>query len=107
MKKYPVIYKNKEYEVRWDKDIFGDFYIEIYEVKHLGKIKYYKIKHIEHERVVNEFLHISKNASNYYIEQAKVLFKLWETKNQVKEDEKAAEIKKQKALAEWEGVIEG
>jgi hypothetical protein len=107
MKKYPVIYKNKEYEVRWEKDILCGFYIEIYEVKHFGKIKYYKRRYTQHEIVVNKFLHISKNASNYYIEQAKVLFELWETEIQENEAEKAAEIKKQKALAEWEGVIEG
>ena len=108
MKKYPVTYKGKEYEVRWEATPFK--YIVIYEVKHFWKIKYYRQRFYEYESEINRLVkaweNVPENDPSYYIAQVRTLFELWRRVLKNAEDEETAEIKKQKALAEWDGVIE-
>lgn len=104
MKKYPVTYKGKEYEVRWE-DYFG-YYLTIYEVKRFWKIKFYISRYRTWEVNIEDLVSIPENDPNYYIEEVMELFKLWEAVTQKEKEEKTVEINKQKSLAEWNGVIE-
>ena len=114
MKKYPVIYKNKEYEVRWEEgSLLGKhFYdhIAIYEVKKILKIfKYYKEVYSLNELYLMDYLSsidIYKDNPNYYIEEVKYLFYLMEDEASKEEKAKTNKYMKEKALAEWDGIIE-
>ena len=109
MKKYPVIYKEKEYEVRWE-TVFYQNYLSIYEVRKTFGIKYFKEICNEHESVVKEILkdvcEISKDDPNYYIEEVKCLFKLMELEIEKQKKKETNENTQKKALADWDGVID-
>ena len=110
MKKYPVIYKGKEYEVRWE-EYYGFTELVIYEVKIINifgklKTKTYKEKFKEYEKVIKEFVSISSSDPNYYIEEVKELFKIWEADEHCKKYGEEIENNKKQALAEWDGVID-
>ena len=108
MKKYPVTYKGKEYEVRWEKgSVFGRLYdnLSIYEVRKIFKIKTYKEVYCEYEWEVDKYINVPNSSPDYYIEQVKVLFELWEYSMESKRQKKIIEENKRNALAEWDGVI--
>jgi hypothetical protein len=102
MKKYPVTYKGQLYEVRW-KDAGWFPAIMIYKqitLKFL-KLKIYKQIYYEHTCDINKHIAIQKSNPNYYIEQIKELFRLYE------EDIKQTEIEsiKQQTLSNWDGIL--
>ena len=109
MKKYPVTYKGKEYEVRWEG--YSSFTeLVIYEVKTINifgkfKIRTYQKKFNVYEDVVEEIAKTSKENINYYIEEVKELFEIWEADEHCKKYGKEIEEQKKQALAEWDGVI--
>ena len=110
MNKYPVIYKGKEYEVRWE--IIGIHkHLTIYEVKernilNIIKRKTYIRKYYNYSFCVQELIAIPDDDPNYHIEEVKTLFKMWETELQEEENENNIKRKKMQALAEWDGVID-
>ena len=110
MKKYPIYYKGKEYEVRWEESrrSYSPLCTTlcIYEVKTIYKFKVYKKVFSFDEDLIKDFLDIKKihpNNPNYYIEEIKRLFKLWGREIEYKKIESS----KEQALANWDGVIEG
>lgn len=115
MKKYPVIYKGKEYEVRWTQAslVGSTFYdsITIYEVKEINifgiKIKRYKEKFSEYEHHIKELIDdILSTDPNYYIEEVKTLFKFWELCIKKEKEKQEISRAKIKSLEEWDGVID-
>ena len=114
MKKYPITYKNKEYEVRWEEgSLLGKhFYdhITVYEVKKILKnYKYYKEVYSVNENYLMDYLssiHIYKDNPNYYIEEIKCLFNLMEYDASKKEKANKEKYTKEKALEEWNGILE-
>ena len=110
MKKYPVTYKGKEYEVRWE-GYSSLIELVIYEVKTINifgklKIKTYKEKFKEYESVIKKIVSILSSNPTYYIEEVKELFKLWEADEYTKKYQEEIKNKKYQALAEWDGVID-
>lgn len=106
MKKYPVIYKGKEYEVRWEEDTFS--FLTIYEVKEIKifkkiKFKEYIEKYYSFTSTVQELVTVSDDDPNYHIEEIKTLFKMWEELLSI---ENVIE-KQEQSLEEWDGVIDG
>ena len=85
LKKYPIIYKGKSYEIRWEKhtyygEVMGT-YINLYQVTPtIFNIKRYKkvysndLKTIELALKMNN---IFENNPQYYVEQAKCVFNIW------------------------------
>lgn len=102
MKKYPVTYKGKAYEVRWNNNLLDS--IGIYEVSFLN-LKIYKYGCYTY--YLDEYLPkgITENHPDYYIEQVKTLFYLWERSCKEKETAKLIEKDKQMNLEEWDGVV--
>lgn len=110
MKKYPVKYKEKEYEVRWE-TLGIHIVLTIYEVKEIKifnkiKIKRYIKKYSENLYNIRVLMTITSNDSNYYIETVKLLFELWEKNLIAQEERNKIEIAKKQALEEWDGVID-
>lgn len=106
MKKYPVTYKGKTYEVRWKDELFYT-YISIYEVS-IIKIFKFKIKRYKHvyelpDIEIEDF--INKKDPNYYIEETKIVFKFLEADNKRKQEEEQLKANKLKALKEWDGYV--
>lgn len=114
MKKYPVHYKGKEYEVRWKEDRWGHHVINttlcIYEVKRFSIFKIRKaVFNIDKDAIAMELLNKKIFTDNpyHYIEEIKLLFQLWEeTKNRYSKEEFVQQLQ-ERALANWDGVIEG
>lgn len=107
MKKYPVTYKGKEYEVRWEQ-IGCLNYISIYEViegRIFKRFKIYKSVYSELKSTIDEVMYMSKNDPTYYIEETKTLFKFWERSKKRKQEKEDIEANKLKALEEWDGEI--
>ena len=113
--KYPVTYREKEYEVRWVKELWD--LIRIYEVKTYKfkifkdfKIKRHKLVYVIDETDIGNYLFdngVKNNDPNYFIKEIEALFEFYEYSNR-KEIEKAeTEIKQKKALEKWDGVING
>ena len=110
MKKYPVKYKGKEYEVRWE-ELGIHIVLTIYEVKerkilNIIKRKTYIEKYYNYLYYVQELVAIPDYNPNYHIEEVKTLFNMWENKLQEEENKNNIERKKMQALAEWDGVID-
>lgn len=113
MKKYPIIYKGKEYEVRWEQAslVCNTLYdsITIYEVqkiKILGiKIKRYIEKFSEYQHNIDNHIYPLSN-QNYYIEEVKTLFNIWELQTQEKRKKQEESVAKLRTLEEWDGVID-
>lgn len=108
MKKYPITYKGELYEVRWETP--GWFpVITIYKetTSKFLQLKIYKEVYWEYEYNIDQHIkNIQEDDPNYYIEQAKTIFKLWEQDIEIKAKSKLIEQNKQQALSEWDGVIE-
>lgn len=103
MKKYPVIYKNKEYEVRWYGSLIDE--IAVYEVRP-QKIFKYKELATYYTYAINELYDLKLNDENLYVDQA--MFAVIRAIQDIEEEnrEKAlAETQKQK-LEKWNGIIE-
>lgn len=105
MNKYPITYKGKTYEVRWEDRLCGNS-IAIYEVKHCFKFKFYKYIYVELERDINKHMTVRDSDPNYYIEQVKTLFKMWEIDKAAKEYSNTIKDNKINALKRWNGIIE-
>ena len=110
MKKYPVTYKGKEYEVRWE-GYSGLTELVIYEAKTINifgklKIKTYKEKFKEYEAVIKKFVGIPSSDPPYYIKEVKELFKIWEADEYAKKHQEEIKNNKKQALEEWDGVID-
>ena len=105
MKKYPVIYNGKEYEVRWSTLFYVD-YLTIYEIKKIFGIKYRTEIYSEKEDTINKILNnidkSYKDDPNYYIEEIKCLFRQVEIENDIYK----TKSKQKQALKEWDGVID-
>lgn len=118
MKKYPVTYKGKDYEVRWTyASVFNLFHngecISIYEVNKIFKIKTYKKIYTVERTIIEDFIKVSRDDHNYYIEEAKEAFKSMEADKRFKSMKLEERLRKentvnmqQQALEEWDGVIE-
>lgn len=107
MKKYPITYKGKEYEVRWEHSMLFDNVV-IYEVRKILGIKYFKEVYSVYESGLEECLDvmgIHKEDYNYYIEQVKCLFDLMERSISDEKKIQEDEINKRKALKEWDGIL--
>lgn len=109
MKKYPVIYKGKEYEVRWNTVFYID-YLTIYEVKKIFGIKYRKEIYSEEEcdikKILNNLDNFDEDDPNYYIEEIKCLFIQMEIENAIYKRQKQTKNKQEQVLKEWDGVID-
>ena len=112
MKKYPITYKNELYEVRWDNPTWIPT-ISIYKetTSKFLKRKVYKQVYSEYEYDVNKHMKILHKQHllddpNYYIEQVKTIFKLWEQSETYTKHQKLTKQTQQQKLAEWDGVIE-
>ena len=117
LKKYPVIYKDEEYEVRWEKVFDANRYYNnyngyvdtmvVYKVtKQKSFINYviYKQVFSKEEIYIIDELRLkgfTKQYPNFYIEEVKELFK----KYQEQLDKDLREQNKLQALKEWDGVI--
>ena len=113
MKKYPVIYKGKEYEVRWEERIV-DYRcrpkaLVIYEVtaSKILKRKKYKYVYMEYRSELFCYAHLQKDDPDFYIKEVKRLFEFYEEYEKEKREKEMIESNKKKALAEWDGVIDG
>lgn len=109
MNKYPVIYKGKEYEVRWEDEFIRK--ISIYEARKIFGIKYFKNIYTEPiaivDKYIKEFFRISNDDPNYHIEEAKCLFYMMESKKEKEERQRIIKNMQKKELEEWNGVIDG
>lgn len=106
MKKYPVTYKRTEYEIRWE-DVVGINYICIYKVFKCKAIrrKFYIYKYGTPRFIVDAEIPIFEDDPNYYIEEAKTIFKIWERDEEDKQKAETIKANKEKALEEWDGII--
>ena len=107
MKKYPIHYKGKEYEVRWEEECYRSV-LCIYEVKKIYIFKIYKLKSYAYEREIIdkvEFKGICKSHPDFYIEEIKMLFKDWEEFTEEQNKRQLIKAAKENALKEWNGVI--
>ncbi len=110
MKKYPVTYKGKEYEVRWE--LYLGTILTIYEVKEIKifkklKLKKYIKKYSTYLHEVQKLVTVSDDDPNYHIQEVKTLFDMWKLELQIEEYENKTERIQKKALEEWDGVING
>ena len=112
LKKYPITYKGQKYEVRWEGMEYGADHITvcIYQVtKYIFGIKTYKYIYGNYEYYIKDILEDSKityDSKDIYIEEIKMLFKLWETRKEIDEEKERIKRSKENALKEWNGVIE-
>lgn len=114
MKKYPVHYKGKEYEVRWKVSRWGNYVYNrslcIYEVKTICKFKVYKKVISFGEEDIREFLADEKRIyswdPNFHIEEIKMLFYLWERCIEEKNKRDELNLAKEQVLENWDGIIE-
>lgn len=108
MKKYPITYKGKKYEVRWEHTMLFD-YVTIYEERKIFGIKYLKEIYSMDELGLETYLKnlgvYEENNPTYYIDQVKYLFELMEKSILEKTKKLKDEELKQKTLDEWDGVI--
>lgn len=116
IKKYPIFYQDKEYEIRIEKfcEISGmltdTYYVRIYEVKKsYNKFRKEKTKY---NRVFDDFLnnvtvesHAFKTEEDYYIKIFNTAFKMY--LEHCQEELKKEELKNKQlmALQNWNGVI--
>lgn len=115
MKKYPVIYKGKKYEVRWTQIAYIDRLI-VYQVYKIFGIKFFERIYRMDEYDINfELMHESKaDKSNllpketpeYRIEQVKCLFRNMEKDLYKIRKEQELKTQQKQALKEWDGVID-
>ena len=116
MKKYPVIYQGKEYEVRWEQEVCCgvvlDAKIVIYEVvpytsffTHKKKNKYKRLD-AYYACNLNELYDLSPNDEDLYIKQAKYAVLAFLQEIEAEKQQKALEDAKKQKLKEWDGVIE-
>ena len=109
MKKYPVTYKEKEYEVRWEHNLCFN-YVTIYKVNKILGIKYcvqvYSVCEYDLERYLIIKNIYKEDNPNYHIEEVKALFDLMELEIITERNKKESEKIKQQALIEWDGVID-
>lgn len=104
MKKYPIFYQDKEYEVRWYNGSILDT-ISVYEVR---PQKFFKYKELDtfYTHAIDDLYDLSSDDEDLYSKQAMYAVKLAldeiEATNRFKT---IKETQKQK-LQEWNGVIE-
>ena len=114
LRKYPIVFRNQEYEVRWtEKTIYYEFWSEtypemmIYEVTKWLFGKKYKLKYSRHEDDITSSLDatIKDDDPDYYIEEVKELFRKW--KHELDKETKKEIIKtaKEQKLLNWDGII--
>ena len=109
LKKYPVKYKGQKYEVRWEGHEYGRPYLCIYKVTNILGIKIYKHIYNQYTYYLDDLLedlHKPSDPNDIYIEEVKMLFKLWEQKQEREEAKNRTQRNKENALKEWNGVIE-
>lgn len=114
MKKYPIYYKGKKYEVRW-RDLFGDVLIRVYSnIGHIFRIpmplRYFPNDTYEPYRYSlyansSLFYGLDKNSDNYYIKQAELAVKEAVRIQEVIESTNSIEDRKLQALKKWNSVI--
>ena len=114
-KKYPVTYREKEYEVRWEKELWD--YLRIYEVKTykfkiLDLLKITKLKLVYNicEADIKNYLFdngVKDNDPNYFIKEIEALFEFYEYSNRREIEKAETDIKQKKALEKWDGIING
>lgn len=111
IKKYPIYYKNKEYEIRIEEeriyDCTYDEYINIYEVNTytsyllvcpIGDKRKYKKVYSTNLNYLKQRLSIGKNSDDYYVELFKLAFKQYIEPIETEERQLAS-------LEKWDGVI--
>lgn len=109
MKKYPITYKGKEYEVRWEKDFFIT-YVTVYKVKKILGIKFYTQVYYMDKYNLEEYLNnigiYREYNTNYHIEEVKYLFNLMKLHITEKGLKTEREKEQKKKLKEWDGFID-
>lgn len=103
MKKYPVMYKGEEYEVRW-KQMFGIPHVTLYKVKKLFKIKRCKYVYGEIEIILDDLYGIDSFNINYRISQAEAIVCKYDKimENNIKKNK--LEFEQAVMLSGWDGV---
>lgn len=115
MKKYPVIYKGKEYEVRWEEETYCgmiyDYTIAVYEVKpytsfftHKNKLKYKKIDSYC-SSIINKLYDLDTDDEKLYIKQA--MYTVATVLADIEEETRKKSLKEtqEQKLQEWDGII--
>lgn len=111
IKKYPIYYKNKEYEIMIEEERFDEWFyntcINIYEVSTytfcllgypiVDKIKYEKV-YSTNLNYLKQKLSIGENSDDYYVELFKLAFKQYIEPIETEERQLAS-------LEKWDGVI--
>ena len=110
MKKYPIYYQGKEYEVRWERETYCGTLLEeivvVYEVLPRKFLKYKKKLDEFYVRVLNDSYKLQTDDEDLHIKQAMCAVELAiKAINRKKEIKIRKEIQKQR-LQEWDGVIE-
>ena len=115
LKKYPVIYNGKNYEVRWE-SITGNelspIELTIYKVtqkKRLFKtVKQYIPIYSEYQSVIRVrivYRYKNVNDQDLYINEVKALFDMYETDLGSVNKESVLEKQRKENLEKWDGVI--
>lgn len=114
-KKYPITYREKEYEVRWEKELWD--YLRIYEVK-TYKFKFLESLKIKRRKLVYNICEadiksyliengVKDSDPDYLIREVEALFKFYEYSNRREIEKAETETKQSEALEKWDGVING
>ena len=109
MKKYPIYYQGKEYEVRWERETYcgvplGVILI-VYEV--LPR-KFFKYKKLDEFYVykLNDLYDLKAKDEDLYIKQAMSAVKLALQEIEIKKEIENLVSTQEQKLAKWNGVIE-
>jgi hypothetical protein len=102
MKKYPVHYKGKEYEVRWEHRGYIAF-ITIYEVRRKKAFKYKEVFSIKAKSLNQRFF---MDDPLFYVKEVKLLFDLWEKRTDENNKKELIQQLKEETLENWDGIIE-
>lgn len=111
IKKYPIYYKDEEYEIRIERPYISmyifDEYITIYKVtkrKWFGKTK---LIYEPVERYNMDFITVEGNGNgeDYYIILFKEVFNMYLESSEYYRKKEELKNKQLKALKEWDGVI--
>ena len=109
MKKYPIYYQGKEYEVRWENETYCGTLIDeavvVYEVLPRKILKYKKLDEF-YTRVLNDAYDLTTDDEDIYIQQATCAVELTIKAINIKKKVKSLKETQKQRLQEWDGVIE-
>lgn len=122
IKKYPIFYQGKKYEIQIEEkwyftDTWGNYqcckYIVIYKSTigyHLSKIfnkddVYYYKRYSVRLNYIKEKYHLAEDDENYYVDLFKCAFKEYLNEHKKDIDDETRNNKQVKALKHWDGII--